>query len=188
MSIGAFALALWIAIGLDQGLAPVFRVGQAGIEPSFVLPLIVFVGLFATARSASAAALVAGLCIDLLSPVTLPNGTIGVLPGPHALGMLLAMQLVLGARGLVFLNSPVTLVVLTPLAGAVAQIVATSIFAVRELYDPIGFAASSELGRRVLSALLSAGSAIIVWLMVMPTMRWFKFEAPHVGRWAARRA
>lgn len=187
MSLGAFALALWIAIGLDQGIAPIFRVGQSGVEPSFVLPLLVFVGLFATARSASAAALVAGLCIDLLSPITLPDGSIGVLPGPHALGMLLAMQLVLGARGLVFLNSPVTLVVLTPLAGAVAQIVTTSVFAVRELYDPIGFAAASELGRRILSALLSGGSAVLVWLLLMPVVRWFKFDAPHVGRWTGRR-
>ena len=187
MSLGAFAIALWIAIGLDQGLAPVFRIGERGIEPSFVLPLMVFVGLFATARSASAAALVVGLCIDLLSPITLPSGQVGVIPGPNALGMLLAMQLVLGARGLVFLNSPVTLVVLTPVAGAVAQIVATSVYSVRELYDPIGFQASTELGSRVLAALLSSGSALVVWILAMPTIRWFRFEAPHVSRWTARR-
>ncbi|MGP1272285.1 MAG: hypothetical protein ACTS22_03030 [Phycisphaerales bacterium] len=187
MSPGAFAIALWIAIGLDQGLSPVFRVGESGIEPSFVLPLMVFVGLFATGRAAAAAALVTGLCIDLLSPVTMSDGTIAAIPGPHALGMLLAMQLVLGARGLVFLNSPVTLVVLTPLAGSVAQIVVTSVFAIRELYDPIGFQPAPELGRRVLAMLLSSGSAVVIWIAAMPAIRWFRFEAPHVSRWTARR-
>jgi cell shape-determining protein MreD len=187
VSIGAFVLALWVALGLQQGLAPVLRLGDGGVTPSFVLPLLVFVGLFAPVRSATGAAAAAGMVIDLLSPVTLPGGGTAVIPGPHAMGLTLAMQLVLGARGLLYLNSPVTLVVLTPAAGAVAQVVVTAIMSARELYDPAGFRAPAELGVRVLSALYSAGPALVLWFPLRWTGPWWRFESPHAARWSTRR-
>ena len=154
MSWGVYAVALWLLVGLEVGLRGVLRIGDTGVAPSFVLPLVVFVGLFARPRVSTTAALIAGLLIDLTSPVTLPGGGTAIIPGPNALGMVLASQLVLGVRGLVFLNSPVTLIVLTPLAGMVWQIVVTAAFGARELYDPIGFHAGSQLTQRLLGQCL----------------------------------
>jgi cell shape-determining protein MreD len=188
MSWGVYAIVLWFVLGIDVGLRSVLRVGDSGIAPSFVLPLIVFVSLYAPGRAAMIASLIAGLIIDLTSPVVLPGGTSTILlPGPNALGMLLACQLVLGARGLVFLNSPITLIVLTPLAGAVWQIAVTAVFGARELYDPIGFSAGTMLVDGLVRSAYSALPALIVWW----PLRWigprFDFDAPHTGRYSMSR-
>ncbi|HED54055.1 MAG TPA: hypothetical protein ENJ00_07625 [Phycisphaerales bacterium] len=187
MSWGMYALTLWLALGLDLGLRSVLRLGDGAVAPSFVLPVVVFVSLYAPPRTVTIAALVAGLVIDLSSPVTVPGGTTALVPGPNALGMVLASQLVLGARGLVFLNSPVTLIVLTPVAGAVWQIVVTAAFGARELYDPIGFQAGPELVQRLISAMYSVLPAVGLWL----PLRWlgwlFGFESAHTSRYAVSR-
>lgn len=181
MSAGVFAVALWLALGLERGLDPVLRLGSA--TPSFALPLLVFIGLYAPPRAATASALVAGLVLDLLATVPGAGGHQSAIPGPNALGLALAMQLVLGARGLLFLNSPVTLVVMTPLAGSVWQIATASIMAVRELYDPIGFRAGQALGTGLLSAAYSAGPALVLWVPLRWSLRLWRFDSPHVARW-----
>lgn len=187
MSFGVYALALWVVLGLELGLRSVLRVGDTGVAPSFVLPLVVFVGLYAPARVTTVAALVAGLLIDLTSPVTLPGGATAVVPGPNALGMVLAGQLVLGARGLVFLNSPVTLIVLTPLAGVVWQIAVTAAFGARELYDPIGFQAGTQLTQRLMIAAYSAAPAVVLWWPLRRVGSLFGFESAHTGRYTMGR-
>jgi|MDTD01.3.fsa_nt_gb cell shape-determining protein MreD len=187
MSWGVYAVALWLLVGLEVGLRGVLRIGDTGVAPSFVLPLVVFVGLFARPRVSTTAALIAGLLIDLTSPVTLPGGGTAIIPGPNALGMVLASQLVLGARGLVFLNSPVTLIVLTPLAGMVWQIVVTAAFGARELYDPIGFHAGSQLTQRLFIAAYSAAPALVLWWPLRATATLFGFDAPHTGRYTMSR-
>lgn len=184
MSTGVFALALWLALGLERGLDPVLRLGSA--TPSFALPLLVFIGLYAPPRQATAAALGAGLVLDLLETVLSPGGHRAAIPGPNALGLALAIQLVLGARGLLFLNSPVTLVVVTPLAGSVWQIATASVMAVRELYDPIGFRAGPTLGSGLLSVAYSAGPALVLWFPLRWSLRLWRFDSPHVARWAGR--
>lgn len=187
MSWGVYAVMLWLALGLELGLREVFRVGDTGVAPSFVLPLVVFVGLYARGRIATVAALVAGLVIDLTSPVSLPGGGVAVVPGPNAMGMVLASQLVLGARGLVFLNSPVTLIVLTPVAGMVWQIAVTAAFGARELYDPIGFQAGTQLTQRLFVALYSGVPALILWWPLRRLGTFFAFDAPHTGRYTMSR-
>lgn len=186
MSIGAFAIALWLVFGLDEGVSGVLRVGDGNIAPSLVLAFIVFVGLYAPSRAATGAALAAGLIIDLLTHRAVPGGGTVVIPGPNALGMALGVQVVLGARGLVFLNSPVTLVVLTPAAGIVWHVVATSLLAARGLYDPMGYRPGSELVSGLLSALYSAGPALVLWFPLRWAMPVFRFDSPHVGRWTGR--
>ncbi|RNC82027.1 MAG: rod shape-determining protein MreD [Phycisphaera sp.] len=187
MSWGVYAVALWIFLGLDVGFRPVLRIGESGIAPSFVLPLVVFVSLYAPNRAAMIAALIAGLVIDLTSPMTTPGGSTLLIPGPNALGMLLACQLVLGARGLVFLNSPITLIILTPLAGAVWQIVVAATFGARELYDPIGFHAGSWLVDGIVRAVYSALPAFVVWWPLRWVGTFFDFDAPHTSRYTLTR-
>lgn len=187
MSWGVYAIVLWVVLGIDVGLRSMLRIGDSGIAPSFILPLIVFVSLYAPGRTAMIASLIAGLVIDLTTPISAPGGTTFLLPGPNALGMLLACQLVLGARGLVFLNSPITLIVLTPLAGAVWQIVVTAIFGARELYNPANFSAGSALVDGLVLSAYSAIPALVLWW----PLRWvgprFDFDAPHTGRYAMSR-
>ena len=187
MSWGVYALTLWLALGLELGLRSVLRLGDGGVAPSFVLPVVVFVSLYAPARTVTIAALIAGLVLDLSSPVTVPGGSTALIPGPNALGMVLASQLVLGARGLVFLNSPVTLIVLTPVAGAVWQIVVTAAFGARELYDPIGFEAGAELVQRLLSSMYSVLPAVALWLPLRWLGGFFGFDSAHTGRFVMNR-
>lgn len=187
MSWGVYAVALWVFLGLDVGLRPVLRFGESGIAPSFVLPLVVFVSLYASGRTAMIASLVAGLVIDMTSPMTMPGATTLLIPGPNALGMLLACQLVLGARGLVFLNSPITLIVLTPLAGSVWQIVVAAAFGARELYDPIGFQAGSWLVDGIVRSVYSALPALIVWWPLRWMGPFFDFDSSHMSRYTLTR-
>ena len=188
MSWGVYAIVMWLVLGVDVGMRSVLRIGESGIAPSFVLPFIVFISLYAPGRTAMVASLIAGLVIDLTSPVTIPGGAATILlPGPNALGMLLACQLVLGARGLVFLNSPITLIVLTPLAGAVWQIVVAAVFGARELYDPLGFHAGSELVDGLVLAAYSAIPALAMWWPLRFIGPRFDFDAPHTGRYAMSR-
>lgn len=186
MSLGVFAIALWLMIGLDEGVSGVLRVGDGNVVPSLVLAYLVFIGLYAPRKAATGAALLTGLLIDLMTIRAIPGGGTAVIPGPNALGMALGAQVVLGARGLVFLNSPVTLVVLTPAAGLVWQVVATSLLAVRGVYDPIGFRPTSEIVSGILGALYSAGPALVLWFPLRWAMPLFRFDSPHVGRWTGR--
>ena len=187
MSWGIYAVVLWIVLGIDVGLRSVLRIGDSPIAPSFVLPLIVFISLYAPGRAAMIASLITGLVIDLTSPVVVPGGSTILLPGPNALGMLLACQLVLGARGLVFLNSPITLIVLTPLAGAIWQIVVAAVFGARELYDPIGFNSGSMLVDGLVRSAYSALAALVLWWPLRWIGPWFGFDAPHTGRYSMGR-
>ncbi|MEO1583811.1 MAG: hypothetical protein AAFR96_04465 [Planctomycetota bacterium] len=187
MSIGVFAIVLWLVLGLDEGVSGLLRVGQGGVAPSLVLPLIVFIGLYAPQRAATGAALVAGMLIDLLTFRVLAGGGAAVVPGPNALGMALAVQVVLAARGLVFLNSPVTLVVLTPAAGIVWQVTTVCVLALRGVYDDTGSSAGSMLVPGLLGALYSAGPALVLWFPLRWAMPLMRFDSPHVARIGSRR-
>lgn len=187
MSWGVYAVTLWVLLGLDVGLRSVLRIGVSDIAPSFVLPFVVFLGLYAPGRTAAIAALIAGLVIDLTSPIITSSGATAIIPGPNALGLLLACQFVLGARGLVYLGSPVTLIVLTPLAGAVWQIFVSAAMGIREIYDPVGFAALGHLTDGVVRAVYSAGPAIVLWLPFRWVAPLFDFDASHTSRYTLTR-
>lgn len=182
-----FALAAWIAFGLEIGLRPLISPGDGAIAPSFVIPLLVYTSLWAPARTALWGALILGLAADLLSTIDLsPSGSATII-GPRAIGYLLAAQLVIASRGVVIGRSPVTLVVLSIAAAFVAGVVAVSFFTLRSFYDPIVWSPGHQLGVRFFSALYTGVSALAMALVLIPLSSAFQF--PHApGARFARRA
>ena len=164
----AFAVAAWVCLGLDRGLAPLLSPGMGRIAPSFVVPLVVFVALNAPPRAALWAALALGLATDLTSPVEPAVAGVPVwVPGPNALGMMLAAQLVLAMRGMVLKRRLPTMIVLSVLAAAVSSVVVVAIFSVRGFApEAAAVRPAAELLRRLGSALYTAGSAAVLGLVL----------------------
>ncbi|MEZ6244232.1 MAG: hypothetical protein R3B57_14450 [Phycisphaerales bacterium] len=181
-----FALVSWVAFGLEIGLRPLLSPGQGNIAPSFVIPVLVYVALWSPARTALWAGLILGVVTDLTSAVDLnPVGAATVI-GPHAIGYLLAAQLVVAARGVVIGRRPVTLVVLSVLAALVAGIVVVALFTIRGFYDPIVWRPGSQLGFRTLSALYTGLTAAAMYLVLTPLAGAFQFQSAPNARFARR--
>ena len=182
-----FALMAWLAFGFEIGLRPLISPGDGSIAPSLVIPLLVYVALWAPARTALWAALILGLCADLLSSIDLAPTGAAIVIGPRAIGYLVAAQLVIASRGVVIGRSPVTMVVLSVIAAFVAGVVVVSLLTLRSFYDPIVWDPGRQLGVRFFSALYTGVSALAMSLVLIPMGPAFQF--PHApGARFARRA
>lgn len=147
-----FLLLAWVFLGLEIGLRSAMPFGEAGIAPSFALILCVYVSMGATHAHAHWAALLLGACVDLASRRVLRGGGDVTVLGPNALGFLLACQLTLVMRGVVFRKNPLALAFLASVGGVVCAVLVTSILLFRSLYDPTEIRAGTELWHGVLSA------------------------------------
>lgn len=176
MSWVAFGVLAWIVLGLELGLRELLQLGAAGIAPSFVLPLMVFVALWAPTWTSVGAAMLLGLLLDLVSPVALEGGGGAVVVGPHVLGMLLGAALVLNLRQVVIRRNPLTQLVLTILAGGAVGVVVVFLHAVRALHDPIDFAPAGQLFSKLGTAGYSGLSALALSLVLFPLAPLFQFE------------
>ncbi len=181
-----FALAAWVAFGLEIGLRPLLSPGQGNIAPSFVIPLLVYVALWSPARTALWAGLVLGLAADLTSAIDLEPVGAATIVGPRAIAYLLAAQLVVAARGVVIGRSPVTLVALSVVASLVAGIVVVAMFTIRGFYDPIVWSPGAQLGFRTLSALYTGVIALAMYLILTPLGGAFSFQHAATTRFARR--
>jgi cell shape-determining protein MreD len=163
------ALLAWLALGFEAGLKHTLAIpwGKLQAAPGFVLPLAVIIALCAPGIQALWACMVLGLMMDLTSPQPLVAGQIVVL-GPHALGFLVAGQFVLAVRGLVLRRNPFTVVVLSVIAGCIMQIVVTALLTVHAALDSTQWGAGAELGSRLLGAVVTGGTALLVALLVLP--------------------
>jgi cell shape-determining protein MreD len=163
------ALLGWLALGFEAGLKHTLAIpwGKLEAAPGFVLPLAVVIALLAPGVQAMWACLLLGLMMDLTSPQPLVTGQIVVL-GPHALGFLVAGQFVLAVRGLVLRRNPFTVVVLSVIAGCIMEIVVTALLTVHAAIDRTQWGAGSELGSRLLGAVVTGGTALLVALLVLP--------------------
>ena len=174
-------LAFYIAIGLELGVRPWLSVGAAA--PSFVLPLVVFIALFAPGSVALWCALAAGLVLDLVHVRGVPGATGAVsVPGPEALALCAGAGLVLWARQATIRGNPLTMIVMTIFAGLAGALVHGLIFWVRSWYGEGLAWAWSEVGTRFFSALLSGGSAAALTLVLFPLMKLFRFDESHARR------
>jgi len=63
----------WIGFGFETALLPVFDAGASGVHPSVVLPLLVFVALYAPRKHALWCAIILGISMDLLTPINHHN-------------------------------------------------------------------------------------------------------------------
>lgn len=166
MKLLPLVLFAWLAFSLEMGLKEALTLGGGGIAPSFVLVLMTWVALGASPQTALWTAIALGAGMDLASPRPFGDGNGGgaaaVVFGPYALGYLLAAQLTLTLRGVMFRRSPYTLALLTVLTGLVSGAVVVSLLFVRSMYEPLDIHATAELLRRSGGALYSGGAALVL--------------------------
>lgn len=174
----SFAVATWLCFGLELGLRHTLQLGPHAIAPSFVIALLIFIALHASHRSATWAAIVLGLLIDLTGSLELaPSGTT-VLVGPHAIAFFLAAQMVLAMRGMIVSRNPLSMGVLSLVAAAVAQIVVVAFLTIhRFMGDPIVLNASERLVVGFASAVYTGIVAILLALVLIPVTPLFGFAA-----------
>jgi len=184
MNGAVFAVALYVALAVERGLAPLLAVPNAttGVSPAFTLILVVWVALQAPTLAAVWAALVAGVCVDAIA--TFYDGGGGLL-GPHALGYALGAYAVIQMRGMVFRQSGLTLCVMTFVCGLFAHLIVVALLALRGFplspADPVpAWDTSGELVGRFLELLYTAGVAALLAIPLRPTVSWWGF--PSVKR------
>jgi hypothetical protein len=160
----------WLMLGLETGLKDTLsvRIGSVAAAPSFVVPLAVFIALSAPPIPALWACVLLGLFLDFTAPQQTATGLLTV-AGPHALGLLVAGQFVLLVRPVVIRKHPLTLVVLSMVGAAVASIAVVALLTVRTLLgDAIVYEPTTELLGRLLSAVLTGGTALALSVMFIP--------------------
>ncbi len=183
-----FAICAWLALGLELALRDLLQLGPSGVAPSFVLPLAVYVAMWAPARTAVGACFVLGLLIDLTGP-RLIGQTPKVFAGPHALGYMLACALVLNMRWAIMRRNPISLIVLTVLSGAISTVVVVSLHTIRNIYDPFAWHATAELLGGLAGALYSGASAAVMSLPLFALLPFFSFPTGvHGSRASVHRA
>jgi rod shape-determining protein MreD len=175
----------YLVLALQLALPGELRLGPTAIAPSFVIPFIVFVSLYAPALTAYWTALILGLCIDLTTRLG-PQGMLVV--GPHALGMLAAAYLIVTLRSVINRNT-LSLVVFSVLGAAMSGLVIVAVFTLRSWFTPpelFTWHAAHELTERTLSALYTAASAAILGLVLFPAFKLFRFQDPYSRRTTMR--
>lgn len=175
----AFAIAAWVACGLEYGLKDAFRLGQTPVAPSFLLILGVFICLWASPQALMFGCLAVGLLLDFLY-LQQVQGTERWLtvPGPHALGLLLGGYAVLNMRGLMFRRNALALAFLCLVAGALMHIVAWALLYLRGVWGvPVFGGVAGELGYRLGSTVYTAVVALVIGLILGVMRPVFGFPA-----------
>ncbi|MGD9690856.1 MAG: hypothetical protein AB7K52_15060 [Phycisphaerales bacterium] len=195
MNLLPVAVIAYVLVGLDQAMFETLEVG--GCSPRLVIPLLVYVAMYAPARSALWLGLCVGLATDLLSAMTIRNiglsEPIGVrLIGPNAVGYLVGMYAVIVLRGYMIKRSPGTPPALTLVAASLAGIAAVAIVSFRyqlhttfRLIDPASWEwrSGTELLLRLGAALYTAIVAIPLSLLFRPLTRTMGLDdTPHRRR------
>jgi rod shape-determining protein MreD len=184
MNWAVFAIAGYVALAMERGLAPLLAIPNAttGVSPTFTLILVVWVALQAPGMVAVWAALLMGLALDAVA--TLYDGRGGLL-GPHALGYALGAYAVLQMRGMVFRQSGLTLGVMTFVGGLFVHLSIVTLLTLRGLpispADAVpGWDTSGQLVGRFVGLLYTAGVAAVAAIALRPTVSWWGF--PSVKR------
>jgi len=180
-----FALAAWVAFGLELALLPIFDAGSGGVHPSMVVPLLVFIAINAPRKPTLWSAIILGVVMDLLSPIPGADGGVITIVGPHALGYLLAVHFVLAVRGMLIARNPLTIVVMSILAALVAQVVVIAILTVRDIgASPLMWDAPDELRQGGFSALYTGVSALLLSFVFFALAPVFGFHSAVPTRFA----
>ncbi|HMN40877.1 MAG TPA: hypothetical protein PKE29_08525 [Phycisphaerales bacterium] len=180
----------YLLLALQPTVGEALRLGHSGPAPSIIMPLAVFIALFANQRAATWAAILIGMSIDLS---TLRGTDALVVVGPYALGYAAAAYFVHTSRPMVMRRNPLTLGVLSIGGELVCSVVVTFIFAARRAIwwgswaDLPRHALMSELWDRILGSLYTGLPALALALILFPLMPWFGFQdgtgrRPHGAR------
>lgn len=173
-----FALATWIAVGLELGLRDALSMGSLRAAPSFLLILATYIAMLANPRTALWVGLLLGLLTDLLNPIpsAIPNAPSSVLVGPWTLSYVLAAQLVLSLRPLMIRRNPLTLAFLTLGAGLVTAITSVAILSWRaKVFEPIAWDATQQLWGKLATAPYSGVIALFIAFALLPLSGPFGF-------------
>jgi rod shape-determining protein MreD len=160
-------------------------VGPTHVAPSFLIPFVVFIAMYAPPVPTLWLALVLGAAVDLTSP----RGAAGyVVLGPYAIGYIVAAYLVLTMRGLMFRRSPLTVVFLSVLASAMAELIVVACLSARAAvyHEALGWNPSAELVNRLLSSAYTAFTAGLLSLILLPMAPLFGFQEATGRRFARR--
>jgi rod shape-determining protein MreD len=169
------AVIAYLLLGIELVLPAELRLGPTIVAPSFVVPFVVFVAMFAPPSRAYWFALIMGLCLDLL---TAWEGHT-VVPGPKALGLLLAAYLIVTIRNIINRNT-LALIVFSILAMAMSQLVLVAIMTFRAAYTvPTVWHGREELVQRLLASLYTGGSAAALGLVLFACQGLFRFSEPY---------
>ena len=175
----------WVGFGLEMALAPVFDAGALGVHPSTMIPILVFVALYAPRKHVLWAAVALGLFRDLLSPLTHENGGPVHLIGPYVLGSLLCVQFVLSVRGMVIRRNPLTIGALSILGAIVAEILVVALVTIRVVFgDHLVWDASDELVARLLSSLYTGVMGLVLSFIFFALTPAFGFHGAVATRFA----
>ena len=182
MSRAIFAIAVFIALGLDVSVTGVLALGaDTRITPTFLGVVAVFIGLFASRSAVLWGCWIIGVVTDLCLPLGDPGGGPVRLIGPHALGFVAAGFMLLQLRTMVFRRRALTVAVLTFAAMAMVYLVAIAIYTVRSWLPGgdlvwAGFQPLDELLRRFFMALYTAGLAFPVGFLLVRTLPLWGFQ------------
>ncbi|MBO6512851.1 MAG: hypothetical protein JJ974_02650 [Phycisphaerales bacterium] len=175
----------WVGFGLETALLPVFDAGDSSVHPSIVLPLLVFVALYAPRKHALWSAIVLGVSMDLLNPINHTNGAPVTLIGPYALGNLLAAQFIFSVRGMVIRRNPLTIAVLSLLASLIAEILVVAIVTLRYLAgDDIQWSPKEALMVHTLSSVYTSVGALFLSFIFFALTPAFGFHTTVPTRFA----
>lgn len=188
MNWAVFAIAAWLLTGAELGLRDALALGPSWIAPSFVIPLLVFVGVFAQPGAVHWSCLIMGVVTDLTNRIeTTDGGQPLTLVGPYALGYLLAGQLVLTLRGVMIRRNPLTIAFLAMIASAVAHAVVISLLTVHKLYgEPLALNASAELLHRLGNSAINGVGAFVLSLLLFPMSAALGLQTGQPRRFARR--
>lgn len=165
MNVLPVALLGYLLLGLELGLRPHIGLGPPDakhIAPSLVLPLVLYVAMFAPANAALWLGLATGLVVDLTAPPAL-KGEPSLLwvVGPNALGYLAAAYFVVTIRGFMIKRNPLTLMFLSICGALLAGLVAVAILTVRhQFHGDMIRTPGQELGVRFWSAIYTGVVAL----------------------------
>ncbi len=158
-----FAIIAWALFGFQVGLRDALQLGASSIAPSFVIPLVIFVALWARLGAAMVAALIIGLTLDLIYTWPTDRGEELVIIGPWSFGCMLAAYTVLNLRTMMFRRSIVTVAILSVIGAAIAQIFGLALVTVRSTYDDILLpSAAAELWPRLASSIYTGALALVI--------------------------
>lgn len=176
------AIMAYVVIGMEVAVKPALAVRPSGLlfAPTFIVPFLTFIALAGPTVPVLWVALAMGAVVDLYTDREAGNL---VVLGPYALGYMAGAYLVLVMRGLMFRRSPLSMIFLSILATAIAELVVVFFFTVRALYPgPTTWSAGTELLSRMFGAGYTALSAGVLSLILFPLTHMFGFQDIHSRR------
>jgi cell shape-determining protein MreD len=181
-----FLVFAFVALALDTSFVSILTLERMdSIAPYILVPLAVYVCLFASRLSALSACLLLGVLMDLTIPP--PGERVVHVIGPYGLGMLFGGYLILQMRTMVFRQRAITIGVLSAAATVAMAIVMITIYMIRSWYgEGVTYPTSGSAGWQMLRHL---GIAIYTGLVAIPlgwillaTFPLWGFQAYHSRR------